>query len=496
MISLSEVKPITNSEKARVILCLGESTTAWGQENSYPSLLQKSLDELFGQNKFRVINAGYPGINTSQILSSLEYNIKKYSPDIIITMIGINDIWSLTDAPSVFDDFRLYKLLKLIHYNLSLLIQGQPNDRRDDEFFSGTELFTAQRSDNNRNVPETYLKRIAQADDYFNSQNFSQAQFFYLEAEKIMSLRPQDNYNLAQCYLALGNRDQAFKRFDQYLALENSSEAFTNVGLDLLNKFGTTDKFATQNIENYFLHAINLDANNQKVLARLPIISFESRTAFRPSANSVELLKNALQKDPSNLLLITSLHSYYLSEHDNEKAEQVLRGGLLASGQDLHIWKKLLYFYLTTQQLDKLRPAIVLAEKIYPDNLLIGRFKKMHPVLFRERASVSNDVRRPIEPITRNNYIRIAQIIEEHGIQHVAMEYPALEITNLKNILQNFPKVLFVSNYETFKKQIAQYGFDSVFIDRFAVDFGHLNQPGNQLIADEVIRTLRNSQKF
>src|SRR3989338_631778 len=73
------------------ILCLGESTTAFGGEDSYPRQLEKILNQRSKGVKFSVINRGLPGATTTDILESLEDNLEKYNPDIVIAMLGIND---------------------------------------------------------------------------------------------------------------------------------------------------------------------------------------------------------------------------------------------------------------------------------------------------------------------------------------------------------------------------------------------------------------------
>jgi lysophospholipase L1-like esterase len=100
----SAIKKIhKGNSNAFKILCLGDSST-YGQGSSdagkfsYPSQLQKLLDENGLCSKFEVINLGLPGINSSKILNGLEKNILTYRPDMVIVMAGINDPWSLEDS--------------------------------------------------------------------------------------------------------------------------------------------------------------------------------------------------------------------------------------------------------------------------------------------------------------------------------------------------------------------------------------------------------------
>ena len=72
-------------------MCLGGSTTADGGEYSYPAQLEKVLNERNIGIRFKVINKGVDGVDSTFILSKLKGNLDKYGPDMVATMIGIND---------------------------------------------------------------------------------------------------------------------------------------------------------------------------------------------------------------------------------------------------------------------------------------------------------------------------------------------------------------------------------------------------------------------
>jgi len=69
------------------IICFGESTT----QGQYPAYLEKVLNQRNIGIKFRVIDKGVGGANTGVIVSQLEANLDKYQPDLVVTMMGIND---------------------------------------------------------------------------------------------------------------------------------------------------------------------------------------------------------------------------------------------------------------------------------------------------------------------------------------------------------------------------------------------------------------------
>lgn len=73
------------------VLCLGESTTQIGGENSYPRQLERILNDSQSKTKFAVINGGVSGSNTTAIALHLSENLKLYQPQIVVLMMGIND---------------------------------------------------------------------------------------------------------------------------------------------------------------------------------------------------------------------------------------------------------------------------------------------------------------------------------------------------------------------------------------------------------------------
>ena len=129
------------------ILCIGESTTADIGQGSYAQYLQERLDS--SGRKFTVMNKGIPAVNSAVILKQLEYNLDKYKPDMVITMIGINDNRSpllesrKLDFNKVFSRFRLYKLFQFAAEgicNKLLVYKAEHNmdflDKSDNYYFN------------------------------------------------------------------------------------------------------------------------------------------------------------------------------------------------------------------------------------------------------------------------------------------------------------------------------------------------------------------------
>lgn len=77
------------------ILCVGDSFTAGigvsVKGRDYPRQLEEMLNSARGKGKFRVVNKGIPGQNSSELLYSLKNTIAAYTPDIVVVMTGMND---------------------------------------------------------------------------------------------------------------------------------------------------------------------------------------------------------------------------------------------------------------------------------------------------------------------------------------------------------------------------------------------------------------------
>jgi len=105
------------------ILALGESTTADITGHfPWPRQLENILNNRSSEIKFKVFNEGIGGTNTAFILARLKDNLERYKPDMVITMMGINDFDLYIKHEEnlnvkvylLLADIRVYKLSKLI----------------------------------------------------------------------------------------------------------------------------------------------------------------------------------------------------------------------------------------------------------------------------------------------------------------------------------------------------------------------------------------------
>ncbi|HQP91896.1 MAG TPA: SGNH/GDSL hydrolase family protein [Candidatus Omnitrophota bacterium] len=136
------LKPLPKDPKSGYrIFCVGESTTAGTGAidpdlNGYPKQLESLLSRSFPSKKFTCFFDRTIGWNSSEILLKFPLYIKKYNPDLVIIMVGVNNWWNmersnimlfgsstfLSDMSLRFliflDHFRVWKLIKWIRFSL------------------------------------------------------------------------------------------------------------------------------------------------------------------------------------------------------------------------------------------------------------------------------------------------------------------------------------------------------------------------------------------
>lgn len=97
------------------VLCLGESTT----DGQWPKFLEEELKKRNLNKKFVIIDKGVKATNTSVIIKNVPDYILRYKPDIIVSMMGINDgnsdVMKIKKFP-----LKIFKLIYLIKRHLSL----------------------------------------------------------------------------------------------------------------------------------------------------------------------------------------------------------------------------------------------------------------------------------------------------------------------------------------------------------------------------------------
>lgn len=115
------------------ILCVGDSHTygIWvDPQDTYPARLRRHLARW--PEPVVVLNAGVPGMNSSQVAQVLPEMLERFAPDVLLVMVGVADFWNLDSLEvgeysgwrwvlaggGLWDRSRVVKLARLLRFNL------------------------------------------------------------------------------------------------------------------------------------------------------------------------------------------------------------------------------------------------------------------------------------------------------------------------------------------------------------------------------------------
>jgi lysophospholipase L1-like esterase len=129
-----------SGEGRQTILALGDSHTYgvfYSPEESYPGQLEALL-ELRAPNRYRVVNLGLPGMNSSEVATRLESWYLEYRPALAVLCVGVNNLWNNADTSPESSDgllaglvakLRLARLARLLAFRLRTEPQNRPVER-------------------------------------------------------------------------------------------------------------------------------------------------------------------------------------------------------------------------------------------------------------------------------------------------------------------------------------------------------------------------------
>ncbi|MCA9403362.1 MAG: tetratricopeptide repeat protein [Candidatus Omnitrophica bacterium] len=432
------------------ILCLGESTTAMDDGHAYPRQLEGILNDMNLGMRFQVINKGVPGIYTTGILLRLSENLDKYNPDIVITMMGINDPLEDISEPGERIGRGAVLFLNSFKTGKLLLHLAQAYQRKSLQVLEGNPVFLSGNADS--------FEYLAMGENYLVQNNLAAAERMFEAAVNADPHNHEAYASLAGIYI---------ERYD----------------------FAAAEKLYLQNL--------NLNPYNLEVLDDLAeIYYFMDR-----HEDSERLIQQALDLDPHYAPAYAHLAKYNRLRGNLHRSEQILLDALSKVPTFLHdeLYAELAQLYVSMNRTDQLEQVYRKAIAVSPDN---ERLLSMFGVFYLERGEdqrAGNYLRKAAEirrlsynPETAVNYRQLRQILAWRGVRLVAMQYPMRDVRILKQMLGSDPDILFVDNGPSFREGVKRESYDSYFTDIFAGDFGHATEKGNRLLADNAARAIVN----
>jgi tetratricopeptide (TPR) repeat protein len=467
------------------ILCIGESTTAWGLGNSYPSQLQVALDAKFGAGKYSVINEGVSGTSTKIILERLPSLLDKYKPKIVISMMGINDFWMISGEETYigflspirdfFLDMRIVKIFRLAAVNLKYSAKAVPSPSPSPP---PAKLVTV--------GDYTEAARLAEKD-----KELKRARELFETASKMSMFDPHFLFNLGMVDSEIGDTNAAKITFYKYARFFHTAKAYFDVGAFYYFRYGVFDKGGFKNAFEFLYKSLEIDPNYADTLGLLGVgyaMTDQNRTINRKKA--VPYLLHQIELGPPNPDVYNCLGAIYTAEGRFAEAEQTLLTGAHITHGDSNyfVWEQLIQFYIQRHELDKALKTLDEADVRFPGN---GKLLQIRHENLANPGKATINLMNFLEfKPTQRNYRSFMALVQESGATSVVMQYPRRDIEPLKNILSGFSGILFVPNQTAFEEALKTHTYEDLFVDKFGLNFGHFTLVGSLLIVNQLVSEL------
>lgn len=452
------------------ILCLGESTTALGGVDAYPFQLEEILQNKRPDLKIKVINKGMVSRTTADILAALPGFLKKYQPQAVVVMMGINDRAEVKANPFVkawrwaSRNIRVVHLFDLLGSHLKHKIawmRGDPPPGDHEGKIPGLVPVEDQR---NLNSKASSLKMIALCDRMAKGLEMRLGQSRNKD-EKIEIVKQLARLKIRQAwfYVSLGHyhliRDdcaQAKPYYARALVYEPDNYGALTELAECLEKDGQC-----QQAVGLYKKASQDQVNT--VLSQMGLGRCYDQLGQKDEA--YKIFQGLMKNDKDIFKFRQDIGDWFAKNSHWAEAEAVFRQGIADHPEDYFLYERL---------------AKVLEAQGNPAEA--GQYEQQARVL-SERVE-------GYLPETADNYRALVKEISRRGIKVVCMQYPLRRIDPLNDILGNQPGVSFVDNRENFQQAIRAGQYSDYFSDSFAGYFGHCTRRGNRLIAENLAHVL------
>jgi tetratricopeptide (TPR) repeat protein len=527
------------------ILCLGESTT----QNQYPQFLELALNQRNIGVRFSVVDKGFSGTTTSIILAQVESYLAEYHPDMVVAMMGINDLGGEHipyEAPTTakgmlfIRSFKTYKLGRLLWLHILTKAKEagfyKPNTDRHSHKEACTYLpgMSLKESLAESIPPEDTSKKVAefipQNDSaYVNAGWFYKGQREFPKAEeafrKAVELNPQNDnayFGLGRLYQEQGKfsqAEEAFKKAAELAPGNNNTDALLGWLYQEQGKFSQAEEAFNQAIalnprdistyaglwrlyqeqgkfsqaEEALKKAVEFYPQNDNAYANLGWF-YEGRFKF---SQAEEAFKRVAELNPQNYNAYFGLGRVYRQRGEFSKAEEAFRRAVELNPQNDNVYIGLGLLYQDQGKFPQAQDAFKKAAELNPKNdkaygAISALYRKIgKPELAEEYAKKANRLRLEYySPLTVNNYHKLKNSLDKKGIRLICVQYPLRSIRQLKKIFEKDNNIIFVDNERVFKEAVKKASYREYFNDTFGGDFGHCTNKGNKLLAENIAKVI------
>lgn len=318
-LSLQEYRNIRSIKQKGdyIILCLGDSMVA----RTWTEPLEEILNQRDIGIKFSVIDKGVPGSSTGDILSRLRHNIDKYQPNMVITMVGINDAEGSTlpyeDIPTQKitlspKSFRTYKLARLLNLHIANKARatGKENELkkaikvnpRNDEAWAYAELGRYYRFQGEHDKAKESFKKALSIDPK-NSSLYVELGVYYRDGEIKF--------------------DKAKEMFRRAIKIDPKNDnAYWQLGCAYrFQGDKEKGKYDYEKVEEFFKKAIGLNSKNVSAYTGLGWCYSDQGKYDKAE----EIFKKAITANPESGMVYGSLATFYTEQGKYELADKYFR---------------------------------------------------------------------------------------------------------------------------------------------------------------------------
>ena len=216
----------SKNRNEKVVVCYGDSFT-FGvgglPDRTYPDHLQKMLKEIQGNNEVVVINRGMSAYNSARILAVVkeERDLERYSPDVVIIMLGDQNYWDLWGfnlgekryilkgkIQNLLYRIRVFRLVKLLIKNIREVMFRYNSNKK--QKFAALEESTG--NVNKEKKIEKNIKEICDRGDKFLAQGaINKGINCFKEALKLAT----GKRSLSYVYYSLGYTYTSLKKYNK-----------------------------------------------------------------------------------------------------------------------------------------------------------------------------------------------------------------------------------------------------------------------------------------
>lgn len=480
-----QARNLAATAESTTVLCVGESTTALGGADSWPALLQGELDQRDPQRGWAVVNQAIPGTDSSVLVAQMPRNLDTWSPRVVVAMMGAND-----DAGAAIPDgglpvaertgfpwsLRTWRLVRQLTHDSEGLERAEAKTRKRGESWNTGPPGPAS---------EEAIGLLSQAWEAADRGELEEAERVFGEAVARDPSPWRSRVELGRFLGEQGRPDEAEAAF------RAAAEACPRCDLPLLELARHLER-QEEDAEAAQVFRRAVQANERSADAWFGL----GRVTYRlgRAEEAAEAFQRVLVLRPRDGQAWASLGLCHEELGQYAEAEEAFIQGRSLEPRDRRTFVRLVDFY-ESQGRDEALDALF-AEVTAPgadlDDDVLGRIaenlRSRGDTAGAERYDRMADEARVqrLPAMTRQNYLRMYELVHARGIPLVVVQYPTRSLEPLRALFRDTPGVVFVDNEARFDQALAEHPYSALFSDHCYGDFGHCTHDGCLLLAEGV----------